>query len=146
MAAGCRFYWGLSLASLILYFVTSSDSGSLVIDCLTANGNPHPPILQRIFWSFTEGAVAMALLKAGGTDGLQALQVGPSPSILLCVGHVSHASSNHVSSSLSAPCVRPASDRAWPWGVQAFELCPMPPVRLFQWRVLVAVSFALRYV
>ena len=69
-----RFYWGLSLASLVLYFVTSSDSGSLVIDCLTANGNPHPPILQRIFWSATEGAVAMALLKAGGTNGLQALQ------------------------------------------------------------------------
>eukprot|EP00892_Ulva_mutabilis_P009681 jgi/Ulvmu1/7085/UM033_0146.1 len=69
-----KFYWGLSLASLILYFVTSSDSGSLVIDCLTANGNPHPPVLQRVFWSVTEGAVAMALLKAGGTDGLQALQ------------------------------------------------------------------------
>lgn len=70
----CRFYWGLSLASLVLYFVTSSDSGSLVIDCLTANGNPHPPILQRVFWSCTEGAVAMALLKVGGSDGLQALQ------------------------------------------------------------------------
>jgi hypothetical protein len=45
-----------------------------VIDCLTANGNPHPPVLQRIFWSFTEGAVATALLKVGGLDGLTALQ------------------------------------------------------------------------
>lgn len=62
------------MVSLILYFVTSSDSGSLVIDCLTANGNPHPPVIQRVFWSFTEGAVANALLKAGGSTGLQALQ------------------------------------------------------------------------
>ena len=73
-APPCRFYWGVSMASLILYFVTSSDSGSLVIDCLTANGNPHPPVIQRVFWSVTEGAVANALLKAGGTNGLQALQ------------------------------------------------------------------------
>ena len=60
--------------SLILYFVTSSDSGSLVIDCLTSNGNPHPPIIQRVFWSFTEGAVAMTLLFVGGQDSLTALQ------------------------------------------------------------------------
>lgn len=70
----CSFYWGLSIVSLILYFVTSSDSGSLVIDCLTANGNPHPPILQRIFWSCTEGAVATALLKVGGEEGLVGLR------------------------------------------------------------------------
>lgn len=74
VSAPCRFYWGVSMASLVLYFVTSSDSGSLVIDCLTANGNPHPPIIQRVFWSVTEGAVANALLKAGGQSGLQALQ------------------------------------------------------------------------
>lgn len=87
---GCRFYWGLSLASLVLYFVTSSDSGSLVIDCLTANGNPHPPVLQRIFWSSTEGAVAMALLKAGEAKGLQALQAvsiiaGVPYTIVICL-------------------------------------------------------------
>ena len=64
----------LSIVGLVLYFVTSSDSGSLVIDCLSANGNPDPPILQRIFWSFTEGATATALLKAGGKDALVALQ------------------------------------------------------------------------
>lgn len=70
----CRFFSGLSVASLILYFVTSSDSGSLVIDCLTSNGNPHPPVFQRVFWSATEGAVAMALLLAGGEDALNALR------------------------------------------------------------------------
>lgn len=64
----------LSLIGIILYFVTSSDSGSLVIDCLSANGNPDPPIPQRIFWALTEGACATALLMAGGTDALTALQ------------------------------------------------------------------------
>ena len=52
----------LSMISLILYFVTSSDSGSLVIDCLSANGDPEPPVIQRIFWALTEGATATALL------------------------------------------------------------------------------------
>ena len=64
----------MSIIAIILYFVTSSDSGSLVIDCLSANGNPEPPIIQRIFWAFTEGATATALLVAGGRDALVALQ------------------------------------------------------------------------
>ena len=64
----------VSLISAVLYFVTSSDSGSLIIDCLSANGNPDPPIVQRIFWAFTEGACATALLKAGGKSALSALQ------------------------------------------------------------------------
>ncbi|XP_028401735.1 uncharacterized protein LOC114524762 [Dendronephthya gigantea] len=68
------FLFGLSLATIVLYFVTSSDSGSLVIDCLSANGSPEPPVLQRIFWALTEGACATALLKAGGRDALDALQ------------------------------------------------------------------------
>ena len=65
----------LSVAGLVLYFVTSSDSGSLVIDCLCANGHPNPPMVQRLFWAITEGATATALLVAGGGDALQALQV-----------------------------------------------------------------------
>ena len=63
-----------SLAGIVLYFVTSSDSGSLVIDCLSSNGDPDPPTVQRIFWALMEGATATALLIAGGADGLKALQ------------------------------------------------------------------------
>jgi hypothetical protein len=90
----CRFYWGLSIASIVLYFVTSSDSGSLVIDCLTANGNPRPPVMQRIFWSFSEGAVAMGLLRAGGATSLQALQAvsiiaGAPYTVVICLMCVS---------------------------------------------------------
>lgn len=54
---------------IILYFVTSSDSGSLVIDCLSSNGDPDPPRLQRVFWALMEGATATALLVAGGKEG-----------------------------------------------------------------------------
>ena len=79
----------LSLVSIVLYFVTSSDSGSLVIDCLSANGDPEPPVLQRIFWALTEGATATALLYAGGEDALVALQTvsiasGVPYTIILC--------------------------------------------------------------
>ena len=64
----------ISLAGIVLYFVTSSDSGSLVIDCLSSNGHPDPPILQRVFWALTEGAAATALLVAGGNKALTALR------------------------------------------------------------------------
>ena len=64
----------MSLMGILLYFVTSSDSGSLVIDCLAANGSPEPPIMQRIFWALTEGACASVLLKTGGTEALTTLQ------------------------------------------------------------------------
>jgi choline/glycine/proline betaine transport protein len=61
------------LATLVIvtFFVTSSDSGSLVIDMITAGGKPNPPVVQRIFWAVTEGAVATALLLGGGLTALQ---------------------------------------------------------------------------
>ena len=68
------FLYVVSLASITLYFVTSSDSGSLVIDCLSANGSHDPPVIQRVFWAVTEGACATGLLVAGGRDALTALQ------------------------------------------------------------------------
>jgi hypothetical protein len=58
----------VALGCLVLYFVTSSDSGSLVVDILSANGHPDPPMFQRIFWSFTEGATAVALLYSGSNN------------------------------------------------------------------------------
>ena len=68
---------GYSWICLLLYFITSSDSGSFVIDILAANGDPDPPLFQRVLWAITEGAAATALLKGGGGDpdrGLKALQ------------------------------------------------------------------------
>jgi len=69
----------VAMVALVLYFVTSSDSGSLVVDIISANGHPNPPIPQRIAWSFVEGLTAIALLLAGSNSAssqgsLRALQ------------------------------------------------------------------------
>jgi len=64
---------GLSIILTVLYFITSSDSGSLVVDLIAANGQ-EAHVVQRVFWALSEGAVAIALLQAGGTDSLKALQ------------------------------------------------------------------------
>lgn len=69
----------LSLIGVVLvlvFFITSSDSGSLVIDSITAGGKVDAPIPQRVFWALIEGAIAMALLWIGGTEAVQALQAG----------------------------------------------------------------------
>ena len=63
-----------SLVGVLLvtsFFVTSSDSGSLVVDSLTAGGKLDAPVPQRIFWALTEGAVAAVLLIGGGLSALQ---------------------------------------------------------------------------
>lgn len=66
---------GFAIILIVLWFVTSSDSGSFVIDMLTAGGDPDPPKVQRIFWAISEGAVASVLLLAGGLSALQAAAV-----------------------------------------------------------------------
>jgi choline/glycine/proline betaine transport protein len=61
----------LGVIVVVSFFVTSSDSGSLVIDIITAGGEADPPIPQRVFWAVAEGAVAAALLLGGGLVALQ---------------------------------------------------------------------------
>lgn len=57
---------------VVTFFVTSSDSGSLVVDILTSGGHAEPsPVWQRIFWAVVEGIVAATLLLAGGLAALQ---------------------------------------------------------------------------
>ncbi len=58
-----------------IFFVTSSDSGSLVIDSITSGGKLDAPVGQRIFWALLEGAVAAALLFAGGLKALQSVVI-----------------------------------------------------------------------
>ena len=65
----------IAIVLVIVFFVTSSDSGSLVIDTITAGGKVDAPVSQRIFWCIFEGAVAaVLLLGAAGTAGLESLQ------------------------------------------------------------------------
>jgi BCCT family betaine/carnitine transporter len=61
---------------VLVFFVTSSDSGSLVIDSITAGGKYDAPVPQRIFWASMEGLLAAALLYGGGRQALAALQAG----------------------------------------------------------------------
>jgi len=65
----------LAVVLVVVFFVTSSDSGSLVIDTITAGGKVDAPVIQRVFWCVFEGAVAaVLLLGAAGTAGLDSLQ------------------------------------------------------------------------
>jgi choline/glycine/proline betaine transport protein len=72
---------------VISFFVTSSDSGSLVVDSLTAGGKLDAPIPQRIFWALTEGAVAAVLLIGGGLGALQtaAISTGLPFAVILII-------------------------------------------------------------
>ncbi|APX25073.1 MAG: BCCT family transporter [Rhodobacteraceae bacterium] len=62
----------IAVILVIVFFVTSSDSGSLVIDTITAGGKVDAPVPQRVFWAVFEGAVAIVLLLSSG--GLKSLQ------------------------------------------------------------------------
>ncbi|GGH18729.1 betaine/carnitine transporter, BCCT family [Cribrihabitans marinus] len=61
----------IGIVLVIVFFVTSSDSGSLVIDTITAGGKVDAPVSQRVFWCIFEGAVAIVLLVGGGLASLQ---------------------------------------------------------------------------
>ncbi len=61
----------VAVCMVILFFVTSADSGSLVIDMLASGGQTETPIWQRIFWASSTGFVAIALLMTGGLGALQ---------------------------------------------------------------------------
>ena len=65
----------ISLILIVIFFVTSSDSGSLVIDTITAGGKMDAPVVQRVFWCTLEGLVAIALLLGGGLAALQGAAV-----------------------------------------------------------------------
>ncbi|WP_454044511.1 BCCT family transporter [Cellulosimicrobium sp. Marseille-Q8652] len=61
----------VAIVLIVVFFVTSSDSGSLVVDMLASGGNPNPPTWSRIFWAVLAGLLAIALLLAGGLSALQ---------------------------------------------------------------------------
>ena len=64
----------IAIIGTVLYFVTSSDSGSFVDDVLSANGLQEGPHLQRVYWAVTEGAAAFALTSICGEAALRALR------------------------------------------------------------------------
>ncbi|MGJ7906641.1 BCCT family transporter [Actinopolyspora sp. H202] len=87
----------LAIIVVVLFFATSSDSGSLVVDILTNGGDPRPRWQQRLFWAVLEGVIAAVLLTAGAVSGADALSALQTASIvaglpfcivllLMCVG------------------------------------------------------------
>jgi BCCT family betaine/carnitine transporter len=81
----------ISVFLIAIFFVTSADSGSLVMDIITAGGKMDAPVQQRVFWCLLAGIVAIALMLGGGMASLQALTISiglPFGVVLLimCVG------------------------------------------------------------
>ncbi|MGM0516661.1 MAG: BCCT family transporter [Pseudomonadota bacterium] len=78
----------VGIVLVIVFFITSSDSGSLVIDTITAGGKIDAPKPQRVFWGIIEGAIAIALLVGGGLAALQsaAVAMGLPFTVVLLVG------------------------------------------------------------
>ncbi len=65
----------IGIVLVVVFFITSSDSGSLVIDTIAAGGKVDAPTPQRVFWCTFEGLVAIALLLGGGLAAAQAMAV-----------------------------------------------------------------------
>ncbi|MGS0727908.1 BCCT family transporter, partial [Shewanella sp. 0m-11] len=81
----------IALCLVVTFFVTSSDSGSLVIDNLTSGGDHDAPVWQRIFWALMQGVVASVLLLAGGLQALQTAAIASAlpfliVMLLMCFG------------------------------------------------------------
>ncbi|WP_339109614.1 BCCT family transporter [Thioclava sp. GXIMD4216] len=80
--------WGVSaLATFLLatWFITSADSGTLVVTTILSMGNPHPPTRHRIIWGAAQGVVAAALLAAGGLSALQTAAIAAALPISVLV-------------------------------------------------------------
>ena len=81
----------ISVFLIAIFFITSADSGSLVMDMITAGGKMNAPVTQRIFWCVLAGLVAMALMLGGGMASLQSMTISIGLPfgvvlVLMCVG------------------------------------------------------------
>ncbi|WJY16113.1 BCCT family transporter [Pectobacteriaceae bacterium CE90] len=65
----------VAIVLVVVFFVTSADSGTLVIDIIASGGKIESPTSQRVFWCVFEGLVAITLILGGGLDALQAMVV-----------------------------------------------------------------------
>lgn len=65
----------VAVLSVIIFFVTSSDSGALVIDIITAGGSYNSHVTQRIFWAIAVGIIAIVLLVGGGLNALKTASI-----------------------------------------------------------------------
>ena len=119
---------------VVTFFVTSADSGAMVIDIIGSGGDQDPPIVTRIFWALLAGVVAAVLLLVGGLQALQTAAVTTAlpfafVMVLMCVGLVVSLRSERkvdtgrrtarVSTGAGAPAAETAGDADWRQGLAA---------------------------
>jgi choline/glycine/proline betaine transport protein len=111
----------LTVMLIAIFFVTSADSGSLVMDTIAAGGRTDTPFLQRIFWCVMAGAVAAILLAAGGLSALQSATIStalPFSIVMLVLVWSLFAGmkadvANSLTQTAAVPQAYPASGMAW---------------------------------
>jgi choline/glycine/proline betaine transport protein len=111
---------GLATLLVITFFVTSADSGALVIDMITSGAAQNPPVWQRIFWGLCTGAVAAALLVAGGLEALQTAAIASAlpfavVMIFICYGLLRALQTERGGAAIDlSPAAEPAPEKGAP--------------------------------
>ncbi|MEX0300877.1 MAG: BCCT family transporter [Leisingera sp.] len=88
LADGGTLAWVISALTTFLlatWFITSSDSGTLVVTTILSMGNAHPPKMHRVIWGAAQGLVAAVLLMAGGLSALQTAAIAAALPISVLV-------------------------------------------------------------
>ena len=121
----------IATVMVVTFFVTSSDSGSLVIDMISSNGDPDPPVWKRVFWALSEGAVAIVLLLVGGLGALQTAAIATALPfsaimVLMCVALVLSLREENALSVVATSSLPPIVD------------APQPVVNGIDWRARLA--------
>ena len=113
---------GIATLLVITFFVTSADSGALVIDMITSGAVPNPPVWQRIFWAICAGVVAAVLLLAGGLKALQTAALASAlpfavVMLFICYGllRALQTESKGQAMDLSLAAGMPSSDEGLSW-------------------------------
>ncbi|MGB3291780.1 MAG: BCCT family transporter [Phormidesmis sp.] len=99
----------IGIVLVVVFFVTSSDSGSLVVDNLTSGGKLESPVPQRVFWAVMEGVIAAVLMLSGGLDALQSASIAvglPFACVLLVMCFSLYKGLNHEMAALEAAELR----------------------------------------
>ena len=104
----------LATMLIVTFFVTSSDSGSLVIDIISSGGVENPPVWQRIFWAVSEGAVAATLLVAGGLAALQTAAISSALPLIIVMFLVCYGLMKALHAEPSVRGVRPIATSSVP--------------------------------
>jgi choline/glycine/proline betaine transport protein len=138
---------GVSLAMVVVFFVTSADSGALVLNMLSAHGRDDTPILQRVIWAAVIGAIAAVLLLSGGLASLQTAAIASAlPFSLALLGAIWGFSRALAvdAGQRDAQSVTPVIDSAGDWRERLANLLSFPEDRNVRRFLRDEVSPALR--